>query len=171
MLSGATAESVFNSKIDETVPWPQRDVRCAGVQGERLSLRDVSSNVSLRKQLRWPNGQTGAGCSRETGNKSEKSQDIMLLDHLPTSSATPTMLESALSKIILSVLWEIWHLLEIYTNERLIWTPGDPQLPVIRFTGKRVLQTDCLRKPLPFIQSASSLCKNVMERLEAIYMP
>ena len=30
-LSGATAESVFNSKIDEKVPWHQRAVRCAGV--------------------------------------------------------------------------------------------------------------------------------------------
>ena len=30
-LSGATAESVFNSKIDETVPWHQQTVGCVGV--------------------------------------------------------------------------------------------------------------------------------------------
>ena len=30
-LSGAIAESVFNSKIDETDPWHQRAVGCASV--------------------------------------------------------------------------------------------------------------------------------------------
>ena len=30
-LSGTTAESVFNSEIDETVPWHQWAVRDAGV--------------------------------------------------------------------------------------------------------------------------------------------
>ena len=35
----ARAESVFNSKIDETVPWHQRAVGCAGVYGGPWGVR------------------------------------------------------------------------------------------------------------------------------------
>ena len=41
-------------------------------KGDRPSQRDVSSDVSWRLQLKRLNGQTAAGCSRETGHKSEK---------------------------------------------------------------------------------------------------
>ena len=38
-LSGMTAESVFNSKIDETVPWYQRVVGCAGICGKKAKSK------------------------------------------------------------------------------------------------------------------------------------
>ena len=40
--------------------------------GKMPSQRDISSDISWRWQLKWLNGQTAAGCSRETGLKSEK---------------------------------------------------------------------------------------------------
>ena len=38
-LSDAIAESVFNGKIDETVPWHQRAIVCAGVEGGKAKSK------------------------------------------------------------------------------------------------------------------------------------
>ena len=38
-LSGTTDKSVFNSRIDETVPWRQRAVGCAGVKGGKAKSK------------------------------------------------------------------------------------------------------------------------------------
>ena len=39
--------------------------------GEKLGQTDVSSDVSWRQQLKWLNGQTEAGCSKEKEHKIE----------------------------------------------------------------------------------------------------
>ena len=39
MLSGVTAKSVFNNKIEETVPWHQWAIGRAGVYGGRAKSR------------------------------------------------------------------------------------------------------------------------------------
>ena len=45
-LSGATSESAFNSKIEETVPLHQQAMGMPLSMGDRPSQRDVSSDVS-----------------------------------------------------------------------------------------------------------------------------
>ena len=46
-LSGATAKSVFNSKIEETVPLHQQAMVSGSIYGERPNQRDVSSDYEL----------------------------------------------------------------------------------------------------------------------------
>ena len=47
-LSGLTAESVFNSKIDETVPCHQQAIRCAGVQEGKAKSKRYVFRCSLK---------------------------------------------------------------------------------------------------------------------------
>ena len=59
-LSGATAELVFNCKIDETVPWHKWAVRCAGVYRRKVKSKSCVFRCFLKVATETPE-QTDGG--------------------------------------------------------------------------------------------------------------